>query len=98
MGFVKRRQKMKYRVIDYFDVWGNEEDGWEVNDQRDTGVVLNIADDATDEDILNMMLMHNLLATTENVRINWTDIESGVLYVDSTDYPLYLLEAKVEWE
>lgn len=23
---------MKIEIVDYFDVWGNQEDGWEVND------------------------------------------------------------------
>ena len=25
-----------YKLIDYFDVWGNETDGYEVNDKIDT--------------------------------------------------------------
>lgn len=29
----------KYRVIDYFDVWGNAEDGWEVNNLAKIGEI-----------------------------------------------------------
>jgi hypothetical protein len=82
---------MKYKVIDYIDVWGNAKDGWQVNDERDTGIVLNITDETTDEDILNMMLIHNLIAQTEDMRIEWSDERFGELFQDSTDLPLYLL-------
>ena len=29
-----------YKLIDYFDVWGNETDGYEVNDKIDTNIVM----------------------------------------------------------
>lgn len=44
-----------YRLIDYFDVWHNEEEGYFVNDQCivEEGIV--IAEDATNEDIFNYL-------------------------------------------
>ena len=35
-----------WTIIDYFDVWGNAEDGWEVNNQCEICNDLNITDDA----------------------------------------------------
>jgi hypothetical protein len=29
----------KYTVVDYFDVWGNTEDGWEVNNLAKVGEI-----------------------------------------------------------
>ena len=42
-----------YKLIDYFDVWGNETDGYEVNDKIDTNIMLEIPDDITDEELIN---------------------------------------------
>lgn len=44
-----------YKVVDLFDVWGNEEDGWEVNDSCDTGKVIFFSDDSTDETVFNAL-------------------------------------------
>lgn len=43
-----------YDLIDYFDVWGNEEDGWEVNNQCKVDEIT-ISDDVTDEEILKYL-------------------------------------------
>lgn len=32
-------EKDTYRVINYFDVWGNEKDGWEVNNLCEEGTI-----------------------------------------------------------
>lgn len=45
----------KWRLIDYFDVWGNAEDGYEVNNQSIEFEDLIITDDATDQDIFNYL-------------------------------------------
>ena len=45
----------KFRVVDYFDVWGNPKDGYEVNDARVVREKIEIADDATDKQIVNML-------------------------------------------
>ena len=31
-----------YRLIDYYDVWGNAEDGWDVNDVTEVADDINI--------------------------------------------------------
>ena len=44
------------------DVWGNEEDGFEVNDWRKVGQI-EVADMATDEEILDALIGREYLST-----------------------------------
>lgn len=88
---------MKYKLIDYYDVLGNKEDGYEVNDvyTRITGV--EITDNTTDEDIINYLKSINFLiesATTETIEIDGDDfcIE---LTEKETGYPLGRLEREM---
>ena len=54
----------KYQLTNYFDVWGNEEDGWIVNKQCVEFTDLNIADDATTQEILDYLKSIGFLATS----------------------------------
>ena len=56
---------MKYELINYFDVWGNAEDGWEVNNQCIEFRDLVITEDASDKDILNYLVDIGFLATSD---------------------------------
>ena len=48
---------MKYTVIYYFDVWGNPDDGFEVNDVHNLGAVdLDIRDEDDDDRFTNKVL------------------------------------------
>ena len=40
----------KWEVIDYFDVWGNPINGWEVNNQSIRGE-LTLSDNATEKNV-----------------------------------------------
>lgn len=59
----------KYRLINYFDVWGNEEDGYEVNDLcvEETGIF--IADDSTDQQVLNLLVRIGFLTTDDPEKV-----------------------------
>nr|DAN68017.1 MAG TPA: hypothetical protein [Caudoviricetes sp.] len=59
----------KYRLINYFDVWGNEEDGYEVNDLcvEETGIF--IADDSTDQEVLNLLVRIGFLTTDDPEKV-----------------------------
>ena len=46
---------MQYRVIN-LDVWGNEDDGFEVNDLHNTGLIVDLADDAEDDAIVSALV------------------------------------------
>lgn len=86
----------KYRLVNYFDVWGNEEDGYEVNDSCVEFDDLMITDDAEDKDIINYLIEIGFLieAAREKVDVNnsfdWIEIEQK-----DTGYPLCRLERVV---
>lgn len=48
----------KYQLIDYFDVWGNEEDGYEVNNSTIEFQVI-LPYDATVEDVIMALICKN---------------------------------------
>lgn len=50
-----------WTLIDYFDVWGNAEDGWEVNNQCEICNDLNITDDASEDDIIDYFIENGYL-------------------------------------
>jgi hypothetical protein len=51
---------MKYQVIYHYDVWGNPEDGFQVNDSTLAGE-LDIYEESTDLEILAFMVEANLI-------------------------------------
>lgn len=51
---------MKYEYISY-DVWGNESDGYEVNQAFTTGQFVDIPADATDKDILISLIRQDFI-------------------------------------
>jgi len=68
---------MKYTLINYFDVWGNKDDGWEVNDQCIEADDIVIADDATPKEICEYLKSIKMLATSDMRRlevIDWGDL------------------------
>lgn len=84
----------KWRLIDYFDVWGNEQDSYEVND---LGVVeddIVISDDSTEQDILDFLFNIGYLKTKDINKIDvvWEDPDFIELFDKSTFYPIGRLE------
>lgn len=83
----------KYRLIDYFDVWGNPDDGYEVNDlSREFYVIL--PHDATVEDIITALISKNYftpLATKWTIEA-WDDGTMIELYQVEDGKPLCRLE------
>lgn len=45
----------KWRLVNYIDVWGNVNNGWEVNNVCIEFEDLVISEDATDEDLINYL-------------------------------------------
>lgn len=72
---------MKYKLIDYYDVLGNEEDGYEVNNLCTCTTGIEIADDVKSINFLSEK------ATTETV-----ELEGDNFYIELTEketgYPL----------
>lgn len=88
---------MKYKLIDYYDVLGNEEDGYEVNNLCTCVTGIEIADDATDTDIINYLKLIKYLrekASTENIELSGDDLFIE-LTEKETGYPLGRLEREM---
>lgn len=51
-----------YKVVDYFDVWGNEEEGFEVNNLATIGTI-EISDYTNYHDILRKLVEINFLTS-----------------------------------
>lgn len=84
-----------YNLIDYFDVWGNKEDGWEVNDLCTVEEDIVIAEDITDEEIIEFLININYLnefARNGGVYIESSDDTFIEIFDTETDEPLYRLE------
>ena len=63
------KNERRYRLINYFDVWGNAEVGYEVNDLcvEETGIF--IADDSTDQEVLNLLVRIGFLTTDDSEKV-----------------------------
>lgn len=61
---------LKYRLIDYFDVWGNQKDGWQVNGVCEE-FTSELPDDFTHGDILKDLKQQGFLK--KHVRTNMLD-------------------------
>lgn len=58
-----------YTLRNYFDVWGNEKDGWEVNDSCIEFDDLHISEVATEKEILDYLVSIKFLTTSDRRRI-----------------------------
>lgn len=64
---------MYYTLINYFDVWGNKKDGYEVNNQCIEFDDWYISDDSTKKDILNYLFNAGYLKTSDMRKVNIDD-------------------------
>jgi hypothetical protein len=79
--FEKRSKTWRVYTL---DVWGNEDDGFEVNDRSRAGTVV-IPTDATDEDIVRLLRANAFL----DPRVKASDID-----IDGDDYSMTVDDAK----
>lgn len=88
----------KYKLVDYVDVWGNPIDGWQVNlwfnDYDTDDTCLRIAEDATDEEIIDFLIQIGYLASESkgNIYLESHDNEIIEIVNDISDYPIGRLE------
>ena len=59
----------RYMLQNYFDVWGNADDGWEVNDQCTEFDDLYLSNDITNKEILEYLKGIGFLATSDMRRL-----------------------------
>lgn len=67
---------MRYEIIDY-DVWGNERDGFNVNQSFHTGHFVEIPEDATDAEIVRILKDEGVLKKTVRTASVGIEGESG---------------------
>ena len=84
---------MKWEIRDCFDVWGNEKDGWEVNDTASAGE-FEIPEEIIEHDkrLLEFLVEHTRLQTSDLRKLE-VDSDYGVIEVRDrkTKCPLYWL-------
>ena len=83
-----------YKLINYFDVLGNPIDGWEVNDLTTVEEDIVIAEDSTDEEIIDFLIQIEYLKpeARENVHLESYDNEMIEIVQTKDDYPIGRLE------
>lgn len=80
----------KYTLVNYFDVWGNEKEGYEINNLCNEVEGITITDDATEKDILKYLVQIGFLTTSDRrkVRIDTTDWDMMEIYAVKGNYPI----------
>ena len=84
-----------WSLIDYTDVWENEEEGeFIVNDQTVLFDDLVITDDASDQDILKYLCDIHYLVTDDEELVHLEDYGDGMIEIVDTEigYPLGRLQ------
>ena len=86
----------KYQLINYFDVWGNAKDGWEVNNMCVEEENLWLDDDCTDKEIANYLAKIGYLTTSDMRRLYFENL-GGIteIYEKKGMKPLYSLREVV---
>ena len=67
-----------FTLINFFDVWGNKRDGWEVNNQCIEFDDLIISDDATDKQIISYLKEIGFLSTDDMRKVCLEDFGSAI--------------------
>lgn len=83
----------KYTLVNYFDVWGNAKDGWEVNDSRieKTGIEIDSKD--SDKTILKKLVEIGFLNTSDMRKLRLDDHGIDIeIYAIKGNYPLGRLD------
>lgn len=87
----------RYRLIDYFDVWGNTIDGWMVNNSIEIESDLVIAEDITDEEIIDFLILINYLKSEAKGNVYLESYDNEIIEIVQTkdDCPIGRLEMLV---
>lgn len=79
-----------WTLINYFDVIGNKEEGYEINNQCVEFNDLVIADDATPKDICEYLVKIKMLATSDMRRLSVEDCGDLIeIYERKSGLPLF---------
>ena len=67
-----------WTLVNYFDVWGNKKEGYEVNDQCVEADDVIIADDATPKEICEYLKSIGMLVTSDMRRLEVVDYGDSI--------------------
>jgi hypothetical protein len=85
-------EPMNYRLITY-DVWGNNEDGFYVNNKFKTETMIDVSSDASDEKIIGILKEKGILTDKANKNNIQIDGESdSVLFFEDSERGMPLFE------
>ena len=85
----------RYELINYFDVWGNAKDGWEVNNQYVEFDDLYISENATYKQILEYLSSIKFLSTSDMRRVRLEDYGDGYeIYAVKGNMPIGRLSVR----
>ena len=85
---------MKFQVVDYYDVWGNETDGWDVNGVSREDCYIDLVFDNTDDEIIEKLVEVRYLNAdaVDHVNVDWLDDTMIELTVKENGFPVGRLE------
>lgn len=90
----------KWALINYFDVLGNEQSGWEVNNQSVELSGITIVEDATNNDIIEYLVKQGFLlqtCTVDDFYILW-ETDFIEIFAKSNGQPLYCFRKEYEYK
>lgn len=90
----------KWELVDYFDVWGNEQAGWEVNNQSVISHGITITDDCDNDTIIDYLINNGFLlqtADTDDFYIMW-DCDCIEIFEKRNGKPLYCFRKEYEYK
>lgn len=81
---------MYYTLVNYFDVWGDKTNGYEINNQSVEFTDWYIAENATKKDILRYLKVNRYINTDDMRKVNIDDYGDYMeVYAVKNHYPLY---------
>lgn len=82
----------KYQLINYFDVWGNAKDGYEINNMCVEEENIWVDDDSTPKEIVSYLKNIGYLSTNDMRKLVVEDLGEFIeIYKRKGMYPLYSL-------
>lgn len=80
----------KFKLVNYTDVWGNEEGGYDVMQLTIEQSNVLIQEDCTEKDLLKHLVLLGFLTTTDRrrVRVDMTNGDMYEIYAVKDKYPM----------
>lgn len=82
--------KNKWRIIS-FDVWGNEDDGWEINNMFSTNLTVSLNEEFSEKEILTELVnIRFFIKKVKTKKLLNVEIGEDEIWIENTDngFPL----------